>query len=367
MLWVLGLPLQLNASTTLYRKLEAKLAIPSLAKYAVVANDKMRFGAGTEIFGPIHSNDGIRFDGLAHNIISSTKASYIDPDHGGSAEFGVHTHVAPVDPLPPAAVPNRPDVFQAGRQFPIPAVDFAGITSDLATIKTNAQASGLYVAPSGSLGYHIVLKVNGTLDLYKVTSLVAPPGGCSNGASGWGTWSISGGGEQFLQNYAFPANGLIFVEDNLWVDGQINNAKLTIASGRFPDNPATRSSITVNNNLTYTNYNGTDVIALIAQNNFNAGLKSLDTQRIDAALVAQNGRVGRYFYSSSCGTGYVRSTLTLYGMIATNLRYGFAYVCGCSGYTTRNITYDANLLYGPPPSFPLAGSQYTTLSWKEIR
>ncbi|MDQ5893346.1 MAG: hypothetical protein QG640_358, partial [Patescibacteria group bacterium] len=33
----------------------------------------------------------------------------------------------------------------------------------------------------------------------------------------------------------------------------------------------------------------------------------------------------------------------------------------------RNIIYDGNLLYAPPPSFPLTSDQYTTLSWEEIR
>ena len=87
--------------------------------------------------------------------------------------------------------------------------------------------------------------------------------------------------------------------------------------------------------------------------------------RIDAAVIAQNGRVGRYFYNSNCSSYSVRSTLTLWGMIATNLRYGFAYTDG-TGYQTRNINYDASLLYGPPPNFPLTSDQYVTLTWQEI-
>jgi len=122
--------------------------------------------------------------------------------------------------------------------------------------------------------------------------------------------------------------------------------------------------------LTYTNFNGQDVIGLISQGNINVGFQSLDTLTIDAALVAQNGRVGRYYYSSSCTSPadsnypgssanryyYNRTTLNLLGMIATNQRYGFAYSDN-TGYINRNISYDGNLLYGPPPSFPLASSQ----------
>lgn len=366
---------KVSADPTISRTIETTLAIPSLAKYSVVANDTMRFGEGTEVFGPIHSNGGIRFDGLAHNVVSSGRDEYNDPDHAGGDEFGVHTHVNPVDPLPPNPVPNRPDVFEAGRQFPVSAVDFAGLSGDLASIRTDAQAEGLYFANSGALGYHIVLRNDDTFDLYRVTNLVAVPNGCTNviGQQGWGTWSIRAGGEVFLQNYPFPANGLIFVEDHVWVNGQINTARLTIASGRFPDVPAQRTNIIVNNDITYTNYDGQDALAFIAQGNFNVGMVSEDDLRIDAALIAQNGRVGRHYYrpptlpaQPRCSPYHIRSVITLYGMIATNQRYGFAYTDG-TGYQTRNIIYDANLLYSPPPSFPLTSDQYTTISWEEVK
>jgi len=91
-----------------------------------------------------------------------------------------------------------------------------------------------------------------------------------------------------------------------------------------------------------------------------------DPELLDAAVVAKNGRVGRYYYSSSCGSNYIRNTITLNGMIATNRRYGFAYTDG-TGYINRNINYDANLLYGPPPSFPLTSDQYALISWEELR
>ncbi|HEY4516152.1 MAG TPA: hypothetical protein VJH67_03115 [Candidatus Paceibacterota bacterium] len=363
------------ASSTVERIIRVEMAIPSLAKYATVANDFMRFGQGTEVFGPIHVNQGLRFDGLAHNAVTAAVQSMDDPDHTGNNEFGVHTHVnAPPgsgvndtfrsnEAPPTTPVPTRADIFEAGRQFPVPAVDFVGLTSDLSTIKANAQASGRYFAASGSQGYQIILKTNDTFDLYTVTSQINPQSGCSSTQTGWGTWSINN--KTLVGNYAIPANGLIFIEDNVWVEGTINTARATIANGRFPDNPSNRPQFTVNNDLKYTNYNGSDVIALIAQGNFNVGLVSENDLIIDAAIVSQNGRVGRYYYNSSCGSNYVRSTITLYGMIATYQRYGFAYT-DSTGYGTRNINYDANLLYGPPPSFPLTSDQYEILSWKEI-
>ncbi|MBI5126250.1 MAG: hypothetical protein HZA80_00575 [Candidatus Taylorbacteria bacterium] len=355
------------AYPTVSRTIAVSLAIPSLAKYAVAANDVMRFGAGTEVFGPIHSNEGIRFDGVAHNLVTSAKDKYIDPDAPGSYRFGVYTQDSPVDPAPPAAVPNRPDVFMAGRQFPVPAVDFTGITANLSQLKTLAQADGRYYGPSGNQGYHIVLKSNDTFDLYRVTSLTSSSK-CKDtqNQTGWGMWSIQN--QTLIGNYANPTNGIIFLDDHVWVDGTINSARITIAVGRFPDSSSTWRHIIVNNDIVYTNYDGTDALALIAQGDVTVGLQSADDLRIDAALVAQNGRVGRFYYgsgNSACGTNANRAVLTLYGMIASNNRYGFAYTDG-TGYDIRNIIYDSNLLYSPPPSFPLTSDQYITVSWDEV-
>jgi len=357
------------------RTIRTQLAIPSFARYAFVADADMRFGEGTEVYGPIHSNGGIRFDGLAHNVVTSSRESYDDPDHSGAYEFGVHTHISPTDPNPPNSLPDRFDVFEAGRQFPVPAVDFVGMISDLSLMRTKAQEDGKYFADSGALGYRIVLKTNDTYDVYRVKSLVSPDSSCNNinGDSDWGTWSIKS--DKKIGTYDNPDNGIIFFEDHVWVEGQINTARITIAAGRFPDTPSTRRNIIVNNDLLYTNYNGQDTIGLIAQKNINTGLVSDDNLQIDAALLAQNGRVGRHYYRPSwtywwwnmpgCSPYDERSTLTLFGMIGSKQRYGFAWSDG-TGYNIRNINYDANLLYAPPPNFPLTSEQYETVTWEEL-
>lgn len=309
-------------------------------------------------------------DGVAHNIVTSAVATYDDPDHSGAVEFGVHTHTAPTDPLPPATPPPKPAVFMAGRQFPVAPADFSGITQNLAAIKTQAQASGSYWSPSGDDGYEIVLRTNDRYDIYRVNSEVAAPSGCTNylNQTGWGTWSVNT--KTLIGTYDIPANGLIFTEDDVWVSGQIDTARVTIASGRFPENPSTWSTITTNADLLYTNYDGRDVISLIAQNHINVGMVSDTDLRVDAALMAQNGRVGRYYYrppgggSNRCSPYHSRNSITSFGMIATYLRYGWAYTDG-TGYITRTIIYDANLLYAPPPSFPLTADYYTPILWNE--
>ncbi|KKT43595.1 MAG: hypothetical protein UW32_C0001G0187 [Candidatus Wolfebacteria bacterium GW2011_GWE2_44_13] len=377
---------KLTTNPDLEKVIRVRMGIPSFAKYAAVLNANVRFGQGTEVFGEIHSNGGVRFDGIAHNLVTSAQDQYDDPDHTGQKEFGVHTHVNvppatgvtdTARPLesPPDAVQDRSDVFLVGRQFPVPAVDFAGITSNLSEMRIDAIAGGFYRPTSTTaLGYEIVLKTNDTFDFYVVNSLVPVPSNCSNvnNQDGWGTWSVNT--KTLLGNYPMPANNLIFIEDNVWVSGTIDGSRVTIAAARFPDNASTRPSITVNNDLLYTSYTGSDVIALIAQKNINIGLVSADTIRIDAALMAQNGRVGRYYYQgpttsptrARCSPYHARTLITSYGMLGSNQRYGFAYTDN-TGYVTRNLAYDSNLLYGPPPSFPITTDAYKIISWDEIK
>lgn len=355
-----------SVDSSYLRKVVSQVAKPSIAKYAVAGNNAFRFGTGTEIFGPVHVNGGIRFDGLAHNIVTSGTTTYTDTDFDActtSNSYGVHTCLAPADPISPAALPARPDVFEAGRLISQPTINFSGFTTDLATLKADAIANGFYrdVAGSGFVGYHLVLKTNDTFDLYKINTWTSATG-CATSAS-TSSWSV---GTQTLQgNYVFPANGIIFIEDHVVIDGQINGARLTVTAADLPV-PASSGykNILVNNDLSYTNYNGTDSIGLIGQGGVMVGMVSEDNLKIDAALIAQNNRVGRFYYNGPDCAYKNRSVISLYGMIASYARYGFAYTNN-TGYVTRNITYDANLLYAPPPNFPLTSDQYIILSWRE--
>ncbi|MFA5987417.1 MAG: hypothetical protein WC797_02070 [Candidatus Paceibacterota bacterium] len=361
----------LDKNPEIRRTIGAVFGIPSYSNFAILTSDNIRFTPGTEVFGPVHSNKGIRFDGLAHNMISSSLATYKDPDHSGGDEFAVHTHVDPVDPLPPAAIPVRDDVFMAGRAVSTDLVNFDNLAGDLELLEQQAIDGGFWRGDSKAEGYHVVLKTNDTFDLYKVEETIGAPQNCGPvvGQAGWDTWSIEE--ESFVSNYPLPSSGVMFFADDVWVDGQIDGARLTIAVGRFPENHGQEKNITVNKNLLYTNYNGVDAIGLISQGNINVGMDSADNLRVDAALIAKTDRVGRYYYvppsegKTRCSPYHLRSQLTLYGTIGTNAKYGFAYDDG-SGYQNITIIYDPNLLFGPPPSFPLASPGYKLITWQEI-
>ncbi len=332
---------------------------PSWSEYSVLANDVMRFGSGTNVQGPIHSNNGIRFDGVANNLVTSAVEDYLNPDTG-STKPGVWT-----------SQPNEDEVFLAGKEFPVPAVDFNGVTTDLALIQSEASSDGLYFAeemyetescgwvwtgwppPLWSYecstmdvpvrGYHLTLRTDDKVEVRRVLN--------------YGSSSYLINDESDAEVFDFPSNGLIFVENHLWVDGQIDTAHLTIASADLDS--GTDTDIYINNDITYTNTDGQDVIGLISEKDISIGLYSEDNLQIDAALLAQNGRVGRNWYCNNH-----KDEITVYGSIATNQRYGFAWTDG-TGYNTRNLYFDNNLLYTPPPYFP-SGTEYELDLWEDL-
>ena len=366
------------------RVIQVRFRRPSWSEYAVLANDVMRFGQGTDIYGKIHSNDGIRVDGVAHNVVSSLVSSYDDPDHTGGAEFGVHTHVNPPPgsginnnfrPLESGtgAVPTRTDVFQAGRQFPVSEVSFNGVVSDLGLMKTqamspngntinNCTATGCYF--DSSYGRQIILKNNGTMDVCRVAAYDSASYAITSYKRNSGNNTCSTcSGQCAPTNYTIPNSGIIFVENNAWVEGTINNKKIAIAAANLIGG-ADANIYIGNNNLLYTNFDGRDIIGLVAQEDVTVIRDSQDTLTIDAALLAQSGRVGRDSYS-----GYDKTTITVNGSIATNQRYGFAYVDSngnfSNGYHNRILNFDNNLLYYPPPYFP-TGTDYSIDLWEEL-
>lgn len=419
-----------------YKKPSAKRIVqvrfrrPSWSENSVLANDNMRFGNGTIITGKMHSNKGIRFDGLANNVVSSSLATYNDPDHDDidtadhaihadvKQEFGVHTHMN----VPPStgfndshraneALPNVPaarsDIFQAGRVFPKVQLDFNALVSDVSFMRSQATVK----FDNKGAGRYIKLKIDGTMDVAKVnsfdstTNAVVNYAGITNGATN--PYAGTNGGacssmtnattfcDSFatcnwidnskhskgkcitVTNYPIPDLGIVYVANNLWLEGTVDEKQVSFVAAELSDEPGytggNKDVFLGMNNLLYANSNGksngTDIIGIIAQRNVEIVKNSKTNLTIDAALLAKEGRVGRMAYGSN------KSTITINGSIATNVRYGFAYTgstynCGSGvsvgdGYCFRNINFDNNLLYFPPPYFP-TGTEYAIDLWDEL-
>lgn len=334
----------LTAQPNSKRTIKVRLGFPALTDYAFLTNSEVWIGNGEAIHGKLHANGGIRFDGTADAPITSAVASYLCQSVSGcnnKTEPGIWGQGGP----------------QSFWSFPVPAQDFSAVTAELADIKTKAQSNGLYFSSSGKQGWSLTFASDGTVTAAKVLTTDCSYKAQDVDSSKWIYPCIDIVTTDGSTTYPLPANGLIYVDDTVWVRGVVN--------GRVTVGTATGKSIIVDNNLTYAAKDGTSVIGLVAEQNILIPHNSPDTMEIDAALLAQNGAAKRYYYS-----GDIKDNLTIYGSVISNGVWTWSWVTQggaiVSGYKNTNTTYDANLTYGPPADFPV-GSSYDLISWEEVK
>jgi len=342
------------------RKVQVKYTKPSLAKYAFLTNSNVWFGEDEELKGPFHSNGGIRMDGEQNSLATSAKETYLcGSEHGCS---------------PPQTKPGiwgEGDGDEKGLwEFPVSNVDFASITQDLAILKTAAQtAGGIYLGASGFYGYHLKFLSNGTINVYKVKGLKQKVWGYDG--ENWVYESNDISTEQFYQNYALSAAcAPIFVEDNLWVDGDVKG-RATVVAARLPDIPGKNAKMIISGNINYVGSNS--VLGLIGQKDILIPLYSPNNLEIKAGLLAQKGHVFRYYYPNWWWEPYrtyaIRSYIETYGSIITNTILTFTWVDAkgnvVSGYRETEMSYNPDLTYSPPPYFPVSG-EYEIVGWEEM-
>jgi len=333
------------------RTIIARYGIPSLALYSFLSNDLIWIGNGETVNGQMQSNNGIRFDGIGNAPIGSAKSTYTCPSNQGS-------------PCPAVKNGIWGSASQAVKnfwQFPVPAVDFSAITSNLANMKSLAQGGGIYLPPSNTNGYSLVFNSAGTVSVYKVTSLRNTPT----------AWDISGAAHNEDIDYnnrtlqytvAIPSNGIIYIEDKVWVEGTVKG-RVMVAAAKLPYVASTAPTIYIPNNILYAAKDGTNMLGLLAQKDIVVTYYAPTNIEIDAALISQNGSTLFFYYSPA----QIKNSITIYGSIMSFGQWTWTWVNGggtiTSGFTTTTSTYDNNLLYGPPPSFPLSALGYKQLSW----
>lgn len=349
------------------RTIRVRLRRPSWSEYLFLSNSFMNFGDQSEVFGKVFSNAGIRFDGIAHNTVSALPARFDDTTYGGNRqEFGVHTTVNPADgaapayPWPDGTVPDRPDIFEGGREFPASEVSFNGVTADLANMKTEAQAGrGRYFNNDGQ-GRKIILKSDGTYDVCTINSANANTHAITNYLRNSGSGTCNNCSGLCVSNYPIVDDGVIFVEDNAWVEGTVSGKNITIVAANLSGggNLADIYIGTSDNNLRYAAYDCNNMLGLIGQRDVRVLGSCPDDFIVDAALLAQTGTVG---INDNAFSG--KNSLTFNGAIASYLQPYFQH--GNSGFAVRFYNFDNDLLYCPPPYFP-TGTEYSIDLWEEL-
>lgn len=334
---------------------------PSFAQYSFLSNSSSWYGAGITVNGRIHSNNGIRMDGTNTSLVTSAQETYTCGSETG---------------CPPCVSPCRfttygckcPGVWGSGGdaglwQSPVPAVDFDAISFDFTNMKNEAITNGLYLEPSQTQGYHLVFVNDGTFLLYKVTATNYYNGYSADDGCQRRYQRITS--ETPIGTYNVSQKPIVFAEDHLWVEGVVKG-RITVVAARFPIE-STVTNIWIKGNITYFSYDNTNSLGLIAQNDIYFARDIPNDFKIDAALMAQKGKIIRHGYFWYCGgtTNAVRNKLTINGTVISYLKSYWNYGSPpSSGFVTREITYDSILLYAPPPYFPTSG-EYQFISWIE--
>ena len=353
----------LNDYPNIKRTIEVRYGDPSLAHYSFLTNSDIWFGAGESVKGEMHSNGGVRMDGTNDSLVASARDTYIctsdhDCDSGNCS--------APCTWIVGTGC-ECPGVWGVGSgsalwNYPVTTVDFGTITMDIAQMKADAQeADGFYLGSSGGSneGYHVIFQSGGTFDVWEVNDLGAALEQYKDTFDGWTWLSENINSETLLsENNPMPNNGIIYLEDDVWVEGTVNG-RATLIAARLPDNVNKRKSIYIPNNINYLARDGNHSLGLIGQKHVKVLGDAPTDLIIDAILLAQNGRCFRTAYWPQ----KTKNSIEVYGSIITNQIWTWSFVGGY-GYTNTTSIYDSYVTYAPPPSFPTTG-EYAFISWEE--
>jgi hypothetical protein len=362
------------------RTVKAAMGRPAFSEYVLLTNDEVWIGGPlTRVWhGKTHSNTGICIDTAnISDIISCARKTYTSSLFGGTHNgvWSGREYTVPTN-----------DPSRTLWQFPVPAIDFGTVTSDLARLSSLAVGTGVNLPYSttnvhdSTRGWYIKLLGNKKYQIRLVTgeyeNRTYKSGNDVGGyltitTSGLSAFGISSG------DYNYPEDGVIFVNDNVWVEGTNVEGRITIAcSGQLnPVGKTAATSIHVVGDLTYkkgpgNKHDGTVAVGLIAQNNIEipayapwgkSGQVSELDMEIDAALIAQQGK--EFCRAADLG-GPTRDLLTIYGSVSSYSR-PYRYSTGGGGFANGANVYDPFLLHNPPPYFPKTGT-FQILNWQEL-
>jgi hypothetical protein len=323
-------------------------------------------GADRIINGPYHSNGGIRMDGTTNAPVTSSLSTW-----NCTSSFGC----SPTQGSAPGVVGSGTN--QNLWNYPTPQIDFDAIAANFTSLKSTAQASGLFFDRFSNgnnqnnsyyKGYHLVFNANGTVSVYKVgseTKLTVTP---VNPNSGTTDYTLINN-ENLYGTYAIPAScAVIFIQDHTWIEGTITR-KVTVVAADVT-NVGVSPYVVLKNNIVYSTYDGTVGLTVISSGDVLIAPDSPTNMTLNGIFVAQGGAFGRNFYG--CSNAYEpRGTLTILGTTVSNLRTGTKWIGGCgssnSGYQTRIDAYDRQNAGNPPPFTPSISTQWQFVDWQQLR
>lgn len=344
------------------RTIRVRYAQPSVAQYSYILNDSVWAGADRVINGPYHSNGGIRMDGTTNAPVSSSLASWLCTSSFGCS--GSQTVAG---------------VFGAGNNqelwtYPEPQLDFAGIAADFGALKEIANTNGRYLPRFSSgnrngaaywRGYHLIFNGDGTVSVKRVSATERLDVVPVNSSEADSDRALIQNETDYATYTLSPDCGLIFVEDNVWIEGTVEGKVTVIAAD--VENTGVSPSAMLRGNITYAGED--DGLTVIAENNVLITPDAPQVMELHGIFVAQGGAFGRNLYE--CPSEYEpRTSLTIEGTTVSNKRTGTKWMNGCgsqgnAGFQSRVDAYDRLLATDPPPFTPVISTDYQFIDWRE--
>jgi hypothetical protein len=349
------------------RTIRARYAKPSVGSYSYIVNDSVWAGADRVISGPFHSNGGVRMDGTSNSTVSSSLAEW-----NCTGTYGC----SPDDPDAPGVTGTGQD--QALWEYPVPQVDFNAISADFGSLKTIAQASGTYLPrysttngqgdPAYWRGYRLTFNADGSVTVRQVSSTRQNSVTPINSADAT-TDRIEITNESQTTVTLIPEDcGLIFVEDNVWIDGVIDG-KVTLVAANVVNANIT-PNVYLYDDIVYESFDGSDGLTVIAARNVLISPQAPNSMTLNGIFIAQGGAFGMNAYACNSGFATKSGTLTILGTTVSNKRTGTKWTSICSdgyykGFQARVDSYDRRMAYDPPAFTPVVSSDYQFIDWRE--
>lgn len=354
------------------RTVSARYTRPSVARYSFILNSNVWAGSDREINGPYHSNGGIRMDGDNNSKVTSAQEDWECDGSFGCSSGGE----------------TKPGVFGGGDgenlwDFPVPQVDFTGITLDLNQIRNLSQSQGVYFNAAGGQsnkhGWHIIFNGDGSFDAYRVKDTESVE--AYSQEDGWHTNYNIIADEKFDGTYDLSEDcPVVYTEDKLWVEGSIGQ-KITIAAAKAT-NPNFEADTVISDDITYAADDGSVGLTVVSERSIDIPLNSENDLDISGIFIAQNGRFGRDHFASPFNSFYWyrwvpssyynyvrRDELSMKGSVVSNGRVGTKWSSGntwISGYGNRTNAFDRDLSVSPPPLTPFVSEEYELVQWREV-
>ena len=339
----------------------ARYSRPTVAEYSFITNALTWYGDSRIITGPVHSNQGMKMDGFHNSSVGSGQATF-----DCTSSYGCSPTVYDADGVYTTSGNATPGLFQ----FPVSPIDFAGLTIDLVGIKSSAQSDGIYYGPTAGYGYWAQFQSDGTVDIYRVDSTYNYQSYSSYEGTHSGERNVITGSTLLATETINPDCPLLYFEDKLWLEGDINQ-KVTVAAADLSSGGQT--NIVIEGDVNYVAGTNAGLLA-IAEDDVDVGLVVPNNMTANGIYIAQNGRFGRNHYWTGALPGWLdqyvsRDSLTRLGSVVSNLRVGTEWSNSSgnhvSGFRSRITSFDRNQVDDPPPLTPETSDVYQFKDWRQ--